>query len=174
MIREAVSDLPAGNEVRTEIKVPKDLGMVNIDEGQVKQALMHILRNALEAMPHGGLMEVSAVHSFIDGESVFLAPGEYVHIRVKDSGIGLQSTEADHVFEPYFTTKQDHSGMGLAVAYSVVKAHNGNISIESDIETGTTVHIYLPSMNPEKPVEMRSEKAPILKNHLKVLVRTMR
>ena len=100
-----------------------------------------------EAMPHGGLMEISAVHSFIDGESVFLAPGEYVHIRVKDSGIGLQSTEVNHVFEPYFTTKQDHAGMGLAVAYSIVKAHNGHISIESDPERGTTVHIYLPSMN---------------------------
>ena len=73
----------------TEVDIPKDLGRVNIDEGQMKQALIHVLKNAREAMPHGGLMEVSAVHSFIDGESVFLVPGEYVHIRVKDSGNGL-------------------------------------------------------------------------------------
>ena len=170
VVREAVSDLSPGNAVRMEVKVPKDLGRVNIDEGQVKQALMHVLRNGLEAMPHGGLMEISAVHSFIDGESVFLVPGEYVHIRIKDSGIGLQSNEVNHVFEPYFTTKQDHAGMGLAVAYSIIKAHNGHISIESDTERGTTVHIYLPSMNPEKSVERRPEKAAPLKSHLKVLV----
>jgi PAS domain S-box-containing protein len=72
--------------------------------------------------------------------------------------------------EEKFRTLFDHAGMGLAVAYSIVKAHNGHISIESDIEKGTTVHIYLPSMNQEKPAERRSEKTTILKNHLKVLV----
>jgi PAS domain S-box-containing protein len=170
LITEAVSDISVNREVQVEVKIPENLGKVNIDEGQMKQALMHILKNAREAMPDGGLLEISAVRSFIDGESIFLSRGEYIHVKIRDSGSGIPSTEVNHVFEPYFTTKQDHPGMGLAVAYSIVKAHNGHISIESDVEKGTIVHIYLPSMNLEKPEEKIVEKRFPQKSHLKVLV----
>ena len=146
LINDAVMDVFQGNDVRIEVNIPKDLGVINIDEGQTRQALVNLLKNAREAMPQGGLLEVSAIRSFVDGDSLFMDPGEYLHVRIKDSGKGIPSSEMDHVFEPYFTTKRDHAGMGMAVAYSIVRAHNGHISVESDVDKGTTVHIYLPAL----------------------------
>jgi two-component system cell cycle sensor histidine kinase/response regulator CckA len=106
----------------------------------------------------------------VDGESMFLSPGEYVHIRIKDSGTGIPNSQTCHVFEPYFTTKPDHAGMGLAIAYSIVKAHNGHISLESDPEIGTTVHIYLPSAKKEVHSEQAIDFSFAHKSSLKVLV----
>jgi CheY-like chemotaxis protein len=149
---------------------PPDLGKVNIDEVQMKQAFLHILKNAREALPDGGHVEVAAVHSFVDGESVFLSPGEYIHIRMRDTGSGMPSAQTNHVFEPYFTTKPNHAGMGLAVAYSIVKAHSGHISIESDTDRGTTVHIYIPSVKKEGMTAPVNDSSMQRKTALKVLV----
>jgi PAS domain S-box-containing protein len=170
LVNDAVSDVFHENDVHVEVKIPRDLGKVNIDQGQMKQALVHLLRNAWEAMPKGGSLEVSAIHSFFDMDSLFMMPGDYLHIQVKDSGIGIPASEVNHVFEPYFTTKRDHAGMGLAVAYSIVKAHNGHISIESDVGTGTTVHIYLPTPEKTCHAESQCESVSTDKGHLKVLV----
>ena len=170
LVNETIGDVFDAHDVHYEVKFPHNLGKVNIDEGQIKQALLHIMRNAREAMPQGGLLDVSAVHSYVDGESIFLAPGEYVHVRIKDSGTGMPVSELNHVFEPYFTTKQNHTGMGLAVAYSIVKAHNGHISIESETDMGTTVHIYIPSVKMEPPMEQSPDGSLPQKCSLKVLV----
>ncbi len=170
LVNETLFEVFDMNDVHFEIGFPRDLRKVNIDEGQIKQAFLHILKNAREAMPDGGLLNISAVHSFIDGDSMFISPGEYVHIRIKDSGEGIPTSETLHVFEPYFTTKRDHVGMGLAVAYSIVKAHNGHISLESDKEKGTTVHLYLPALKEECLTEQNPVDSPPQKSSLKVLV----
>ncbi len=170
VINDAVSELSIDRTVRVDLNLSKDLGKINVDERQMKQALMHVLKNAHEAMPEGGVLGVSAVRSLIHERNPFLSPGEYVHIQIRDTGYGIPSTEMDHIFEPYFTTKQDHAGMGLAVAYSIVKAHGGHISIDSDVERGTMVHIHLPSMKPDKPSDKMAKKPAVRKNQLKILV----
>jgi PAS domain S-box-containing protein len=170
LVNETIGEVFDGHDVHRSVKFPHDLGKVNIDDVQVKQALLHIMKNALEAMPQGGLLDVSAVHSYVDGESMFLAPGEYVHVRIKDSGTGIPMSELNHVFEPYYTTKQNHTGMGLAVAYSIVKAHNGHISIESETDKGTTVHIYIPSLKKDHSIAQISDSSMPQKSSLRVLV----
>jgi CheY-like chemotaxis protein len=159
-----------GIDVHFNVDVPPDLGEVNVDEGQMRQALAHVLRNAQESMPEGGAVDISVDRSFVDGENMFLPPGEYVRVRVKDSGIGIPASEANRVFEPYFTTKSNHAGMGLSIAYSIVNAHGGHISIESDVKDGTTVQIDIPSVKIEHHTHHTSECASPQKDHLNVLV----
>ena len=170
LVKDAVMDVFQGNDVRIEVEIPEDLGTINIDEGQMRQALVNLLKNAREAMPQEGLLEVSAIRSFVNGDSLFMEQGEYLHVRIKDSGKGIPLSEMDHVFEPYFTTKRDHAGMGTAVAYSIVRAHNGHISVESDVDKGTTVHIYLPAPERCGKKEESGVKVPMGKVRLKVLV----
>ena len=170
LVSEIIAEVFTDEDVAHEVKFPQDLGKVNIDEVQMKQAFLHIFKNAREAMPDGGILDVSAVHSFVDGDSMFLKQGEYIHIRIRDTGAGIPASQTNHVFEPYFSTKPNHAGMGLAVAYSIVKAHSGHISIESDIEKGTTVHIYVPSVNQENMTEYVKDCSLPHKSKLKVLV----
>ena len=93
-----------------------------------------------------------------------LQPGDYVHLSVSDTGIGMDDETRSHLFEPFFTTKREqggrkHSGLGLAMVYSIVRNHNGLVRAESDVGRGSTFHVYLPvSTRPEVPTtEVRTE-----------------
>ncbi|MFH1954632.1 MAG: ATP-binding protein [Pseudomonadota bacterium] len=128
----------------------------------MKQAIHNIVTNSIEAMPGQGMIKVYCQNIDIsEKDGLTLKHGKYVKISLKDQGAGIAEENLSRVFDPYFSTKekgtQKGMGLGLAVAYSVVKKHGGLITIESEVGGGTTAHIYIAAVTAERPGEIVSE-----------------
>ena len=129
-----------------EFSPPADLWPVEVDEGQFRQVIDNIVLNAVQAMPEGGKIEVRSENvELTDGFLPPLAAGKYVKISVRDYGAGIRPEHLPRIFDPYFTTKGNARGLGLASAYSVVRKHDGQINVESQVAHGSTFQIYLPA-----------------------------
>jgi rRNA processing protein Gar1 len=137
-------------------RMEKDIWPVEIDKGQMNQVITNLVINADEAMPEGGILHVEAKNTVITQRSSLPLPkGNYVEVIIKDSGVGMPKDILDKIYEPYFTTKQKGSGLGLATTYSIIKKHGGHITVESTPGIGTTFHIYIPAS--EKPIPAGKE-----------------
>lgn len=135
-----------GSDVRCEFTIPDDLWPVSVDENQMAQAFSNLIVNAEQAMPYGGVIRIAAQNALIDETSHLpLKHGKYVMISVQDKGTGIPEEFLDKIFDAYFTTKEKAQGLGLAITYSIVRKHNGHITVESKVGQGTTVHVYLPA-----------------------------
>lgn len=135
-----------GSNVKCKFLIPDNLWSVEIDGGQISQVINNIVINAIQAMPSGGTIEVGAENITIDLEDCLpLKSGKYVKIYIKDYGIGIPKKYLQRIFDPYFTTKQKGSGLGLSTAYTIIKKHDGHIDVESELEVGSTFYIYLPA-----------------------------
>ncbi len=163
LIRDSATFALRGSNVRCDFFLPDDLWPVEVDEGQMNQVISNFVINADEAMPEGGVLTISTREAVIGARSRLpLDKGKYIEIIVEDQGTGIRKEHLDRIFDPYFTTKQKGSGLGLATTYSIVKNHDGYIIAQSKLGVGTTFHIYLPAS--EKPVPTRKEvvaEAPI-------------
>ncbi|MFX1519953.1 MAG: PAS domain S-box protein [Promethearchaeota archaeon] len=145
LLKETANFVLSGSNVRCEFSLPEDLWAVDIDEGQVSQVINNLIINADQAMPEGGIIKVSAENVTVGrDDGMPLQEGNYVKIILQDQGIGIPKDQLSKIFDPYFTTKQKRSGLGLTVAYSIVKKHDGYIDVESEVDLGTTFYIYLP------------------------------
>ena len=135
-----------GSPVVCDYNIQDDLWQVDVDAGQISQVIQNIVINARHAMPDGGVIEVSC-QNIADStkESLPLPAGKYVKIIVTDSGSGIPEKYLDKIFDPYFSTKQEGSGLGLAICHSIIIKHNGGISVQSEVNKGTTFTIYLPA-----------------------------
>jgi PAS domain S-box-containing protein len=137
------------------------LGLIQMDRSQLEQVLLNLVVNARDAMPHGGRMTVTTTNAAVSegypGQNADLAPGEYVMVAVRDTGVGMTEEIKARLFEPFFTTKEvgKGTGLGLATCYGIIKQSGGGISIESESGKGTTFRIYLLRVD-QKP-KMRSE-----------------
>ncbi len=152
-----------------EFGIAADLWPVEADEGQIGQAVNNLVINASHAMAGSGTVRIAAGNTVIGGEHPLLAPGRYVKISVADKGAGIPEEHRSRVFDPYFTTKQDGSGLGLAVCYSIVLNHGGVIEVDSEPGRGSTFTIYLPAT--DKSVRPREEAgAGLVKGTGRVLV----
>src|SRR5205807_7951336 len=119
-----------------------------IDAGQISQVIANLVVNADQAMPNGGTLYVSCenfCYDISDAVIPALAPGDYVRIRIRDEGVGIPEKYVKRIFDPYFTTKPKGNGLGLATAYSIVKHHKGLITVESEVNKGSTFTLYLPA-----------------------------
>ncbi len=146
MLRETTSFLLRGSKSKCELHIPNDLLPAEIDKGQISQVISNIIINADQAMPNGGKISVYAENVLIKEEdNLPLRPGTYIKVSIKDEGIGIPKDHIQRIFDPYFTTKQKGTGLGLTVTYSIVKNHDGYINVESELGKGTTFHIYLPA-----------------------------
>ena len=125
--------------VKCEIVLTDDLCSVNADEGQLGQVIHNLVLNALHAMPDGGKITI-ATNNADSGQK----GKRFVEISVADTGTGMPQYILQRIFEPYFTTKDQGSGLGLATSYSIIKKHDGNITVESTPGEGTTFRIFLP------------------------------
>ncbi len=132
-----------GSNVKVEFALPEELKPVSIDPGQITQVINNLIINAKQAMPEGGLIEISAANVSIEPETNRL-PGEYVKISVRDHGPGIPGETLPKIFNPFFTTKNEGSGLGLTTSQSIIKKHNGYIEVDSKVGSGTTFYIYLP------------------------------
>ncbi len=135
-----------GSNVSGEFLISDHLWPVDVDEGQINQVINNLIINADQAMPGGGVIKVGAENIVIDAtQTILIKKGKYVKITIEDHGIGISEDHLQKIFDPYFTTKQKGSGLGLAITYSIIKRHDGYITLESQIGVGTTFHIFLPA-----------------------------
>ena len=136
-----------GANVRCEFDIEESLFPVEIDTGQMSQVISNLVINANQAMPDGGVIRISAGNAKASCPPGHCVPAaDYVKIIVRDEGIGIPDEYLDRVFDPYFTTKQQGSGLGLASVYSIIKNHDGFINVSSTVGVGTTFEINLPAL----------------------------
>jgi two-component system cell cycle sensor histidine kinase/response regulator CckA len=152
-------------EIAIHRELAEDLFAIEADQGQIEQVLLNLFVNSADAMPGGGdltLKTTNTIHKDIKGELYDPRPGNYVQLTVTDNGTGMDKKSQERIFDPFFTTKEmgRGTGLGLASAYGIIKAHGGYIDVESKKGHGTTFHIYLPASDKEvrkatkRPVEI--------------------
>lgn len=173
VLKDAAGFTLSGSNISCEFCIPDNISPVDIDEGQINQVIHNLIINAQQAMPLGGKIKIKAENITVDGDieeqSLPLDAGKYVKITVQDHGIGIPDEHIDKIFDPYFTTKQQGNGLGLATAYSIVRNHDGLITVESKVSSGATFNIYLPCSNEEVIIKKRTEES-ITAGRGKVLV----
>jgi PAS domain S-box-containing protein len=146
IIHESTRFALRGSKVKCEFSIPPDLWPVEIDVGQMSQVVNNLIINADQAMPAGGTIRVRCTNISVEEEdAVQLRPGDYVKIAVEDSGAGIPQDQLSKIFDPYFTTKLTGSGLGLATVYSIIKRHEGHITVESQPGVGTIFLVYVPA-----------------------------
>ncbi len=158
LIQDTVSFSLRGSRNRSEFEFGADLWPAEIDAGQISQVIANLVVNADQAMPNGGALHVSSENFRYTSTAApaipDLAPGDYVRVCIRDEGVGIPEKYVKRIFDPYFTTKPKGSGLGLATAYSIIKNHNGLITVESEVYVGSTFTLYIPAtLHQEVPVE---------------------
>ena len=140
-----------GAHITLTVQLAADLPAVNCDPGQIEQLLVSLALNARDAMPAGGQLAI---------DTAPYEAGQFVRLRVSDSGTGMPADVVDRAFEPFFTTKPkgEATGLGLATVYGIVTQAGGTVGIESTIGIGTTVTILLPASSSPCPV---ADEAPV-------------
>ena len=145
LIKNSASLAMSGSNVKCEFNIPDNLWPVEADKGQLNQVISNLIINAYQAMPDGGNIKVWAENiNVVEKGLLPVEEGNYVKIAITDQGAGITQEHLQRIFDPYFTTKQKGSGLGLATCYSIIKKHGGRISAESELGVGTTFYIYLP------------------------------
>ncbi len=139
----------SGSPVAPRFTIDDNLWAADVDLDQIGQVVHNLVLNALQAMPRGGVVDVSLANEELGEDASLaltgLAPGRYVRLTVQDRGHGIPADRLDRIFDPYFTTKEFGSGLGLAITYSIVHAHGGAITVESQPGEGACFTILLPA-----------------------------
>jgi signal transduction histidine kinase len=135
------TELLSNDYLKHNIKINLDLGLDNntallLDYNQIKQALLNILLNAIDAMPHGGKFNISTYPSF---------ETDKINIKIQDTGIGINEKDLPHIFDPFFTKKDGGTGLGLAITYEIIKNNGGKIYVESNKDKGTIFILEFPT-----------------------------
>ncbi|MBU7029832.1 MAG: response regulator [Theionarchaea archaeon] len=159
LIKDSTGFALRGSNVRCHFYLSDDLWPVDVDAGQISQVINNIIMNADQAMPDGGIIIVRGENVTIQ-EHVTLQKGNYVKISIKDEGAGIPEKYVERIFEPYFTTKQKGSGLGLATCYSIIKNHDGLITAESELGVGTTFYMWLPASQEKREEKEEPEEVP--------------
>jgi PAS domain S-box-containing protein len=142
-------------EITVHKRLQEDIWNVEVDRGQIEQALINLYLNAWHAMPEGGDLYIQTENVNLGNDyckPFEVSGGKYVKTSVTDSGIGMDKETMERIFEPFFTTKEigQGTGLGLASAYGIIKNHNGIIRVYSEKDHGTTFAIYLPASGAEE------------------------
>jgi len=163
LIKHSAEFALMGSSVRCEYSIPDNLWTAEVDRGQMNQVFNNLIINADQAMPEGGILKVRAYNVTVSAEDALpLEDGEYIKIEIEDEGVGISEEHRTKIFYPYFTTKQKGSGLGLATTYSIIHRHDGYITVESELEVGTTFYIYLPASREESREEKVVDEQPSL------------
>lgn len=170
IIRESATFALRGSRVRHELVIPETLWLADVDEGQISQVVNNLVINADQAMPDGGMIIIRCENTVLSpGTHPLLKAGKYTKVTIQDSGVGIPKEHMVKIFDPYFTTKQRGSGLGLATVYAIIQKHGGHISVESELGVGTVFTIFLPASAAER-VEKNAEESGLKKGKGKVLL----
>jgi len=138
-----------GERIELRVAVDRPLWAIEADPGQIEQVLVNLSVNARDAMPNGGRLLIEIENTELDEEFAYMhpdtVPGDYVRLKVSDTGTGMDRETVDRAFEPFFTTKDDGTGLGLATVYGIVTGAGGRIDVYSEPGIGTTVKVHLPA-----------------------------
>lgn len=170
IVMDSVSFALRGSNVRCEFSIPPDIRAVTADPGQMSQVINNLIINADQAMPEGGVISVGAENVEVGpAELPTLPAGSYVRLSVRDTGCGIPASILDRIFDPYFTTKQKGSGLGLATVYSIIRKHGGLVTVDSTPGGGTTFAAYLPASD-RAPVDAETGALPARSGTGRILV----
>lgn len=133
LLRRAVAEASVPENVDLDVSLGDGLGSIVVDPTQIRRVIDNLIRNAVEAMPDGGKLTVSSE-----------VQGEDVELRVSDTGVGISEDELGNLFKPFYTTKSRGMGLGLVYCKRAVEAHGGTISVDSEVDKGTTFTVRLP------------------------------
>jgi PAS domain S-box-containing protein len=146
LIQESTAFASMGANVRCECSIPPGLWPCDLDAGQIHQVINNLVLNAIQAMPAGGNLKVTAENLQVPGPAAPpLPPGSYVKVAVRDQGPGIPPELLPKIFNPYFTTKRTGNGLGLATCFSILQRHGGTILVDSEPGTGSTFTFFLPA-----------------------------
>ena len=161
LVKDAATFALAGSNVTCEFSLGGDIWPVEVDEGQFRQVINNITLNAMQSMPEGGKIEARVENvELMAGHLPPLSAGKYVKISIRDNGTGIKPEHLPRIFDPYFTTRKQARGLGLASAYSVVRKHDGRINVETQVGKGSIFQIYLPASakSAESPARDNEQK----------------
>jgi PAS domain S-box-containing protein len=148
LIMESATFACRGSSVLCAFNLPENLWSIEADTGQINQVFQNLVINAIQAMPTGGTIEIRGENLVLGAESNLpLDAGRYVKLSFQDQGHGIPAANLRKIFDPYFTTKQKGSGLGLATSYSIIRNHKGHIVAQSKLGVGTIFYIYLPAVD---------------------------
>jgi len=158
IIEETTRTVLSGSNCGFSLEIDEEVWPLRADDGQLAQVFTNLLLNAKEATPEGGGIMVRVRNSFVGTtEGMEVPPGKYVRIEVIDHGCGIAPSEIPKIFDPYYTTKENKAGLGLAISHSILRKHEGTIDVDSVLGRGTSLRIFLPvdRLSDEGPVELR-------------------
>jgi len=141
-----------GEDIEISTILDPNLKSIHIDPGQMEQIIMNISVNARDAMPNGGRLNIETTNVEFDQTMLEThggsPPGNYIMLAISDTGIGMDETTKNRMFEPFYTTKERDkgTGLGLSSVYGIVKQNQGLIQVSSESQKGTTFRIYLPAV----------------------------
>ena len=162
LVIECTRFVLSGSPVAPRFRISDDTWPVDVDTSQIAQVVHNLVLNAVQAMPRGGIVDVSLRNVNLTADAVppntGLAAGRYVCLSVLDEGAGIHPDALNRIFDPYFTTKETGSGLGLAITYSIVRAHGGAIRVESTLAEGAVFTVYLPAST--RPVAPAADARP--------------
>ena len=147
LIQETIIFTLRGTQIQCDLSIPEDLWLVDVDEGQISQVFNNLIINAIQSMSGDGKIDISARNRVItpmEKRRYPLTPGCYISISIKDYGVGIPEELLQKIFDPYFTTKKDGSGLGLSTVYSIIKNHSGHVEVESQFGHGATFTLFFP------------------------------
>jgi len=146
VIREATTFAHRGSGVKSEFDMAAGLWAADVDKAQISQVIQNLVINATQAMPNGGTLRITASNERISaGSHSVLQEGAYIRIAMADTGSGIAPEHIGKIFDPYFTTKLQGHGLGLATVFSIIKRHQGHIEVSSVVGKGTTFTFWLPA-----------------------------
>jgi len=159
LLREAVATSLRGTPVQGVYEIAPDLLTASLDESQIRQVMVNLVQNAVQAMPEGGKLTLGAANIALEKDNECALPyGRYIQVTLADTGEGIPPENLPKIFDPYFSTRPGGVGLGLAICYSIVKRHGGCIRVESEPGRGSSFHVILPALaGPEPPPARKAE-----------------
>jgi signal transduction histidine kinase len=152
IVRDSAAFVLRGSNVKCEFNIADDLWPVEVDEGQMNQVINNLIINADQAMENGGIVKVRIENQVVAPQNeMTLKEGRYVRISIEDTGSGIPDAHIHKIFDPYFTTKEHGSGLGLATVYSIIKNHDGFVGLESKEGGGALFFVCLPTSEYDEP-----------------------
>ena len=164
-VRDALDSMRRGltGNIEVQFVADEDAGVVEADPSAVKQILLHLVTNARDAMSKGGTLHVEVRRARLGAADrplhAWVEPGSYVSVALSDTGTGMDAQTLARVFEPFFTTKPVGvgTGLGMSMAYGLVKQHRGYLHLYSEVGQGTTAKVYFPAIRDRGMPELEAE-----------------
>jgi PAS domain S-box-containing protein len=163
LIKDSAEFALHGSTILCSMDIPENLWLVDIDAGQMSQVLQDLIINSKEAISGSGTIDISCRNVKGVEISAFPGPisGNFIQIQIRDTGCGINKKDVPKIFDPYFTTKDNGSGLGLSIVYSILQKHDGHIAVQSEPGIGTTFTLYLPaSLDQHLKIDDKGEISP--------------